>query len=120
MSDASIAEILAVLDLIRREQAEAKATLSALETIHAESSAANRAAIGKITFHVGQLAANQREMGDQLNTLQKRVNAIPEIFERCKSHCVIENTDQLSRSIASAIRDTSTNLPAMPERTPKP
>lgn len=117
MSDASIAEILAVLDLIRREQADAKSTLAALETIHAESSAANRAAIGKINFHVGQLAANQREMGDQLNTLQKRVIAIPEIFERCKSHCVIGNTDQLSRSIASAIRDTSTNLPAMPDTT---
>jgi aminoglycoside phosphotransferase (APT) family kinase protein len=117
MSDASIAEILAVLDLIRREQAEAKATLSALETIHAESNAANRAAIGKINFHVGQLAANQREMGDQLNTLQKRVNAIPDIFERCKGHCLIANPEHLSTSIAKAIRETSTSLPAMPDPT---
>jgi hypothetical protein len=117
MSDASIAEILAVLDLIRREQADAAVKLDALENTNARSNAENRASIGKLNLSVSQLSTNAREMGDQLNELGKRVIAIPEIFERCKSHCVIENTDQLSRSIASAIRDTSTNLPAMPDTT---
>ncbi len=115
MSDASIAEILAVLDLIRREQADARTSLAALETTHAESNAANRESIGHLNFTMGRLAANSREMGDQLNVLQKRVIAIPDIFERCKGHCVIANPDHLSTSIAKAIRETSTSLPAMPD-----
>ena len=115
MSDASVAEILAVLELIRREQADAKSTLAALETAHAESNAANRESIGHLNYNVNRLAANSREMGDQLNVLQKRVIAIPDIFERCKGHCLIANPDHLSTSIAKAIRETSTSLPAMPD-----
>ena len=116
MSDASIAEILAVLDLIRREQADAKSTLAALETAHAESNAANRESIGHLNYNVNRLAANSREMGDQLNALQKRVIAIPEIFERCKTHCeLVGNPEQLQAAVSRAIRNTSANLAAIPE-----
>lgn len=53
------------------------------------------------------------EMAERMAALEQRVAVIPEIFEKCKSHCLVGNEDQLRTVMIKALRDTGSNLAAI-------
>jgi hypothetical protein len=53
------------------------------------------------------------EMAERMEALERRVAAIPEIFEKCKSHCVVANPEQLVAEMTKALRKTGSDLPVI-------